>query len=249
MTKDQKTKARVLFLDIEATALVADFGKMLMCGFKWADEEKPFILSMLDYGDGMGDKKLTAEVVKVINTADVIVTWYGARYDIPFINTRVLRTGTRNFIGLPAASHIDLWRTSRYKLKLRSNRLASVIDYLQLDNEKTPVKGPQWMDAQKCPTCYPKEVKAAMSYIDAHCKKDVLALEEAYHLLLPLVENHPRIKQKPIGRDACANCGSDDIQYRGYSSTTSALRKPRFQCKACGKWDFGAVYAKGIQIV
>lgn len=234
-------KSKILFLDIEATSLVADFGKMLCCGFKWAHEKEPFVITMLDYERGMGDKKLTADVVKTINSADVIVTWYGARYDIPFINTRVLRTGTKEFIGLPSSSHIDLWRTSRYKLKLRSNRLASVIDYLQLDNEKTPVKGPQWMDAQLCPKCYPEKVNSALRYIVSHCEKDVLALEEAYNILRPLVENHPRVAPKPLGKPGCTNCGSEDFQHRGYASTQSALRKPRLRCNDCGHWFFGMV--------
>lgn len=245
MVQDKTTLARTLFFDIEATGLVADFGQMLCCGFKWADEPKPFVLSTLDYGEGIGDKTLVKEVVKVINSADIICTYFGKGYDVKFINTRVLKSDDKikEFIGLASASHIDLWETVKHKLKLRGNRLLRVIEYLELDNEKTPVKGPEWMDAQKCPKCSPVKVKKAMNYIIDHCTSDVLALEEAYNKLKPLIENHPRVLPKPNGKDRCTRCGSDNLQKRGYAVTSSALRKPRLRCSDCGGWSFGGIYS------
>lgn len=228
---------KILFFDIEASGLVADFAMMLCCGFKFLHEKKPFVIDIEQYPGKKptDDSKLVAKVADIINSADVIVSYYGNRFDIPFINTRLLKSDRKKLIALPDASHVDLWRTARYKLKLHSNRLASVIDFLELNNKKTPVKGPQWLDAMA-------QDRNALKYIVDHCKADVLALEEAYMILRPLIAKHPRIRPvTPQATYSCPNCGSVASQSKGLATTTSGFRKQRRICKDCGHPFFGKV--------
>lgn len=264
---DPQDKPKILFLDIEATGLVANFGHMLCCGFKWAHEKKPFIYSIETHPGRsvISDEKLIAQTAQLINNshkdpkaaakiralankgqaddsqlviavaneidkADVVVTYYGARYDIPFISTRLLRAQKGRFLALRDSSHVDLWRTCRYKLKLNSNRLASVIDFLELKNKKTPVAGPQWVAAGAGD-------RQALKYVVAHCIPDVLSLEEAYNTLLPLIAKHPRMSVEKL---TCINCGSPALQKRGYYVTASAVRRQRYKCTNCGKSSMGA---------
>jgi len=222
---------RVLFFDIEATGLKADFGYLLCFGYKWLDEKEAHVIGLKDYpGKKLtDDSRLVKEVERILNSADVIVSYYGKRFDIPFINSRLLKADSMRFISIPDSAHVDLWFTIRYKLKLHSNRLASVIEFLDLKTKKTPLKGPQWIDAMAGD-------KNARSYVEDHCAADVKALEEAYLIVRPLVVKHPRMQVGGDGQTSCPNCGSYAVQSRGYTVTVAALRKRRLQCQKCGHW-------------
>lgn len=230
---------RVLFFDIETTGLKADFDHLLCCGFKFMDEKKPFVITIQDYPSKKpwDDSKLVKEIHKIINSADVIVSYYGRRFDIPFINSRLIAADSSKFLAIPDSAHVDLWQTARYKLKLHSNRLASIVEFLALHNQKTPVKGRHWMEARYGD-------RDALKYIVDHCAADVLALEEAYILLRPLISKHPRMRVGGDGIPSCPNCGSQSVQSRGYNVMAGALRKRRLNCQGCGHWFQGKAERK-----
>lgn len=261
---DPQDSPKILFMDIEATGLVANFGHMLCCGFAWGDEKglvgKPFIYSIethpgrsvvpsekliqgvvkalgsktpdeaarkiraLAIKGQADDSVLVNAVADVIEKADIVVTYYGQRYDIPFIATRLLKASSR-VLSLADASHIDLWRTARYKLKLNSNRLASLIDFFELNNKKTPVAGPQWVAAGAGD-------RKALQYVIDHCIPDVLSLAEAYYKLRPLIAKHPRMNSND--GLSCPNCGSTAMKRNGYYVTMAKIRKQKYMCTNCG---------------
>lgn len=222
--------ARILFYDIESTDLDADFGNMLAFGYKFQGGEAK-VLSLLDTNkhcskcgrvDAVDDKPLIAQAHKVLASADMWVTWYGKGFDAKFINTRVLDAGLPP---LPDIPHVDLYWTARGNLKLSSNRLANVQNFLQLPTHKTPLTRRVWRRAQA------GDVKS-IEYIIDHCEKDVDVLDEAYQRLKPYVRQHPRVSTV----EACRVCG-EAVQKRGFALTT--LRGPRYrvQCTGCGAWE------------
>jgi uncharacterized protein YprB with RNaseH-like and TPR domain len=82
-------EARILLWDIESTNLNADFGIILCIGWKWFGEKKVHILRIdespryeKDKGD---DSYVVKEFAKVLDSADVQVTWYGKRFDEPML--------------------------------------------------------------------------------------------------------------------------------------------------------------------
>jgi len=229
-------KARILFYDIETTDLDADFGNMVSFGYKWAGEKKAHVISILDtnkicddcgHVDAVGDKPLVREAAKILSEADVWVTWYGKGFDEKFVTTRIMDAGLRP---LPPVPHIDLYFTAKHKLKLSSNRLASVQDFLRLPTSKTPITKREWRKAQAGHV-------PSIRYINDHCLKDVMVLEEAYEKLKPLIRQHPRVG----AHGACDVCGSTRLHSRGsVVRRDRALRKPvtynRVQCQECGAW-------------
>lgn len=159
------------------------------------------------------------------------VTWYGSRFDLPMVNSKLILFGEPP---LPHIPHIDGWKISKYKLKIHSNRLASVQEFLGLPTSKTPVKGGEWLKAMAGD-------RTALKYIVSHCKADVNVLEEAYLKLRPLINNHPRVGDK----GTCYNCGSKQLQSRGPYVNRSQTPKVRIQCQGCGTWDTRRINAKG----
>jgi uncharacterized protein YprB with RNaseH-like and TPR domain len=228
---------RVLFLDLECTNLKADFGFILVAGMKWLHEKKAFTYTLATHPGKKvtDDSALVKAVADTVDTADVLVTYYGRRFDIPFLTSRLLLADPKRVLLLSPTQHIDLWFTVKYKLKLRNNRLASLIEFLNLNNKKTPILGQYWVDAQAGD-------RNALKYVEKHCIPDVLALEEGYLILRPLIDKHPRMKlQTQHEVYPCPNCGSESSRSKGLAATTAGLRKQRRKCSECGHPFFGRV--------
>lgn len=222
---------KILFYDIESTDLDADFGHMLAFGYKFLGDAKPTVLSMLDTNitcsacgkvDATSDAALVKQIIPIINSADVIVSWFGKGFDIKFINTRILDANLPPLANVP---HIDLYFTARGNLKLTSNRLASVQDFLQLPTSKTPLTKRVWRRAQA------GDINS-IKYIVEHCEADVQVLQEAYERLKPYVRMHPHMGGT---RGACRTCGAR-MASKGLVNY-GGIRYRRVSCTACGRYD------------
>lgn len=234
------TKPRILTWDIESSGLNADFGAILCIGYKWLGEPDKST-KVVSVGDVNGtckkcativrptdDKALLQHMYPILSEADGWITWYGKGFDERFVNTRLIYHGMKPLPPM-GKNHIDGWFTARYKLKLHSNRLASVQAFLGLKESKTSLQPDAWLKAMYGDP-------EAHDYIIDHCRRDVLVLEQAYHKLLPLIANHPNYNLfNQEERAVCTHCGSTKIQYRGlYRAETKVYR--RWQCQSCAKW-------------
>ena len=216
-------RPRIMFLDIEATNLAANFGYILCIAWKWDGENDVHYLSIDDSPDfdkdPTNDKALVTAFAKEAEKADIAVFHYGERFDWPFINTRLLY---HNLPPLPNVKMIDTWRIAKYRLRLNSNRLASVSELLGVA-EKTPLSGPIWIKAMA-------GNKKAIAYVVEHCVQDVRVLEQVYQRISPFRPDNPKLSQT-----GCPTCGSYDFQQRG-KSVTLAGKKQRRSCNNCGHW-------------
>ena len=240
---------KLVFWDTENTGLEADFGTMISFGSKVVEyvngKPKPGkveVKSLLDFRerckhchtlkDSINDLELVRYGVSVLKDADIWVTWYGKRYDVPFLQTRLLEhrkkiSASERILPTMRKRHIDGWEISRYRLKLRSNRLKTVTEFLGI-HQKTPILPSMWKLAK---TGDSRSIK----YVNEHCYHDVLALEEAYDALKPLIESHPNLSMLEGKRGACAVCQSTKIAFRGEIARSTNVWK-QGQCMSCGKW-------------
>lgn len=224
---------QILALDIEASNLSADFGIILTFGSKVVGKGKVEVLNILDYRGVSGDlitaeKKLLVDISKRMLSADVWLTHYGTWYDLVFINSRLLYHDLP--VLPPNYPHVDTWKVSRNRLKLRNNRLATIQEFLKLPSEKNAIKPEQWIRALGGHS-------PSMNYIVDHNRRDVLVLEEAYNKLRPLIIDHPN-KGLLDGRGGCTVCGSTKLHRRGWH-VTRTRKYPRYQCQDCGSWSKG----------
>lgn len=230
---------KILSWDIEASNLAADFGIVLCVGFKEVGKGKPEVYSILDYtknGDLIkAEKELLKDVTDRLLDSDVWLTHYGTWYDIPFINTRLLYHKLP--ILPPNFAHIDTWKVSRNRLKLRNNRLVTISAFLGTEEEKNAIKPEQWIRALG-------GHKASMNYIVEHCRRDVVVLEEVYNRIRPLILDHPNKNLVKPG-EGCPVCGEDKLQKRGFHLTRTR-KYQRYQCQNCATWSKST---KPIQIV
>lgn len=202
-----------------------DFATLLCAGYKWLGEKKVYVPSIMDYDnwqdDVTDDKKLVADFLKIYNSADVTVTYYGTGFDRPALIAKALEHN----LPLPAnIPMVDLFYTVKSNMAISRKSLQNVGYYLGLSNEKTPVEGKVWRRAMGG---HANSIK----FIKEHCAADVRVLEEAYLKLRPLIRTHPRVSSY----DSCAACGGAVIR-RGYALTTTKGYRGRYQCKSCGHY-------------
>lgn len=220
---------RVLFFDIESTGLNATFGTILCIGFKFLGEKEVYVPTILDgkkRGNMLDDKKLVENFAKIYACCDYSVGHYSSRFDLPMIKTKLLKYGLPP---LPPKPHIDTWWIARRELKLHSNRLVVLQDFLGVENSKTPLKPDDWIQAAH-------GSKAALDYIVEHCRCDVLVLEEVFMRLRPLAKEEPnRSLFIPSTEDNCPSCGSTHLTRQGYK-VSRTRRYQQWQCQDCGKW-------------
>jgi uncharacterized protein YprB with RNaseH-like and TPR domain len=221
-----KKEPRILLWDIETDGINAD--RILCIGYKFAGG-KTHLLKATDYPRAglWDDSGLIAAFAEVFASCDYHVTWYGARFDLPVVNARIIANGLQP---LPPKPHVDLWKTARYQFRTGGgNRLAKWQDFLGLPAEKTPVRPSVWIKAR-----YGHE--PSLRYIYEHCIKDVGVLEDVYSKLRPWVSEEPaRGLMVPTARGTCISCGSLHLVARGWR-VSRTRRYQQYQCKNCGKW-------------
>lgn len=180
--------------------------------------------------DPWNDRDLVRDLVAELGTADTWVTYYGKRFDAPYLATRILYWRARGFNipHLENVPHIDLYDTAKRRLRLHSNRLQVVSDLLG-NGEKTPLELPVWLKAAG-------GHKKSIDYVAKHCDEDAKILARNYIALRPLVIAHPHLGLlQGSGKESCPACGGTKVQSRGVY-VTQATKRRRLFCGNCGKW-------------
>lgn len=138
---------RLGYLDIETSNLKASIGIILSWAIKPRDSNdvRGAIIEKQDILDGVYDGKIVERLVEEMNNYDLLFTYFGTRFDIPFIRTRCLEHNVR-FPVYRELSHKDLYYMVRSKLKLHNNKLATVCQFLGIKG-KTPVEPKLWREA------------------------------------------------------------------------------------------------------
>jgi uncharacterized protein YprB with RNaseH-like and TPR domain len=119
---------------------------------------------------------LLVDLFECLNSFDLILTWYGSRFDIPFIITRGLKFGLqppdKNF-------RRDLCLCARGFGALGSNRLVTWDKWLFGKALKTGLTFEMMLEAIR------GNKGAIDEYID-HCDRDVLSTERIYKRCMPV---------------------------------------------------------------
>jgi uncharacterized protein len=170
---------KIVILDIETTSLEADAGTLVSAGIM-SDTGRAEYLEAKKTSE---EKPLLLKLEKRLESYDVMVTWNGRSFDIPFLTTRLMKHGLdpRPFLRKP---HIDLADVVKSRLRLTFTYLDHVCDFFQIERKK----GPMGLDV---PHLYVRALegdrKAAASIRD-HCLDDLQATRQVFMKLKPLVE-------------------------------------------------------------
>jgi len=167
---------RVGYLDIETSQLVADFGICYSWCIKEAGKEhyEQSTITRQELLDGTLDKRVIEELVDAMRHYTLLYTYYGSRFDVPFVRTRALMHEIP-FIPRGEIEHRDLYYLARRVLRVHSNRLENVCAVLGIKG-KTRIEQRYWILAN---TGEPEAIR----YIAEHNRADVTILEKVHERL------------------------------------------------------------------
>jgi DNA polymerase elongation subunit (family B) len=229
---------KILLLDIEtAPNLVHVWGlwqqnvhisqimdsSYVMCfAAKWLGEEQIYFSSV----ERSKPKTMLKAIHKLLEEADAVVHYNGTRFDIPTLNKEFLLHGLN-----PPSTYkqIDLLNTARNRFRFPSNKLDYIAKSLGVGEKHKHSGHELWV---KCMA----GDKDSWVEMEEYNKNDVVLLEEVYYKFLPWIKGHPNVGLYTNAEDSvCPNCGSSDLNKRGFSYTSSG-KYQRYQCVSCAAW-------------
>jgi len=174
-------------------------------------------------------KSMLKEAHKLLDEADVVCHYNGAKFDVPTLNWEFFQMGMKP----PSPfKQLDLLRETRKNFRSPSNKLDYVVQQLNLGSKTKHMGMEMWRD---CMSGCDKAWKTMKRYNI----QDVKLLEKYYKEILPWIANHPNWGMYlDANRPTCRNCGSKKMERRGVARTATQTYD-RFQCKSCGKWGKG----------
>lgn len=233
---------RIVALDIEtAPAIVFAFGGFKvnismdqiiehprMIGFSYQWEGSKTVGWYSEYEHGREEMLKAARAI--LDEADVVITYNGKTFDIPWINSELWVEG----IDSPSPyAHIDLYQIIKGKFRLFSRKLDYAV-LRRLDDRKVTHTGfKMWGD---CLIGNEEEKRKAWALMKRYGKKDTALLFPLYDSVKPwITTGHPNRALLDGVSDGCPVCSSTDRQKRGFAYT-GISKFQQYVCNNCGKW-------------
>lgn len=167
------------YLDIETNTKKANEGMVVAIGLLTDDKPEVRFAGTLEE-----ERKALEWLREKLKGCELLVTWYGSGFDIPFLLTRALVHNV-DLTKLAELQMLDLCEWSRANLLLSSYKLSSVARFLGV-NMSTNFHGGDVLTLFKLVERGDFE---ARRLIVEHCKEDLTLLKRIHERLKPLVSS------------------------------------------------------------
>lgn len=177
----KKREFKVLVWDIECWDFKADAGILMLSGFKQLGK-KPKVLinkNLGVQGKHLDDREICIETKKELESASIIITFFGLGFDLKYLNSKLLFWGEEP---VKKIKHIDLYRVGKRYWATSRRSLDVVTNYLGIRG-KTHIRLQDWREM-----AWEGKKEAIAEGVD-HCKKDVIITEELFYRLEPLIDS------------------------------------------------------------
>ena len=208
-------------------------GQVICFAAKWHD--KPKVTFRSDHHDGHDE--MVRHAHRLIDEADVVVHYNGLAFDMPHLRREFLLAE----LAPPSpVQEIDLLKVVQKHFRFTSNKLAHVTEQLGLTGKLSHSGHQLWVD------CMNGDQKA-WDTMRRYNKQDVVTTEELYDRLLPWITGHPHVGLYDGETYCCRNCGSKDVQKRGFRYTAYS-KYQQVQCNKCGSWSRHTARELGVKV-
>jgi DNA polymerase elongation subunit (family B) len=207
--------------------LKATINSIICFGYKIFGEKKTHRINAWDFPGWKksvnDDKSLCKVIYETLKDADAIVTHNGYRFDLKFLQTRLLK---HKLPPLPKIIHIDTVRLAKSNLLMFNNRLDTIAKNLTSEQKMENGGWQLWVDVLK-------RDKKSMKTMEEYCKQDVNTLEAIYKVLRPFITQMPNYNiYSTIEAHVCPNCGSTRLHGHGAVARKTFISK-RLLCLDC----------------
>ena len=199
---------------------IINSSQVLCWAAKWYGEKQ----ILFDSTFKSGHKRMLARIHKLLGEADVVVHYYGSKFDIPTLNKEFLVAG---FDPPAPFKQVDLCTIARREFKFSSNKLDWIAQSLGVGSKIRHKGFELWIDCMN-------NVPEAWADMEAYNVQDVVLLEKVYDRFMPWIKSHPN--HSAFREELCCpKCGSGKYQRRG-TAHAKYYKYARFQCKSCRGW-------------
>ena len=157
----------ICFFDIEATGLRGDYNSILVASVK-PYKGKAETVTIQQAGN---DKAVVRKTKEILESYDCWVTYYGKGFDIPMINTRLLKWG---YPPVVKKLHLDMYYTLKSNLLTARRSQGHLLSWLEVPEQKMTVGADMWNAIVTDPS------GPAMKTMVKRCESDVEGLQGLY---------------------------------------------------------------------
>lgn len=166
------------FVDIEATGLRGDYNSVLVVSIK-PYKGRPTSFSIQQPGN---DQRVVREAKEALQRLDCWVTYYGKGFDLPMLNTRLLKW---NAGPIERRHHVDLYYTLKHNLLTARKSQSHLLSWLGTPEQKMTVGADTWNEIVR-------DTQAAMPTMIKRCESDVKGLQDLYEKTKHLIRDIKR---------------------------------------------------------
>lgn len=256
--KSPDGKMKVLMLDIETKPnkaytwgiwnvniginQIIEPGEMICFAAKWYGQDD------IEFYSQWGDTQtgMVTEAHRLLDEADIVVHFYGSKFDIPHLNTEFLKQG---FPPPSPYKQIDLKVAVGKQFRFTSNKLQFVSEVLGLAGKEEHEGFGLWDKVMNEREQYTREVEFdAKARMESYNKQDVFLLDEVYEALLPWIPGAPN-RRLYEGGSICPSCGADSeyILQDGFFYTKLS-KFLQYRCQTCNSWFRGNRRMAGVNL-
>lgn len=205
--------------------------EMMCFAAKWyGDDETMFF-------HGREDRQSMIQAAwTLLDECDVVIHFYGKRFDIPHLNREFLLNG---FPPPSPFKQIDLKKVVATRFNFTSNKLQFVSTQLGLAGKES-TDFDLWRDCMH-------GSDDAWKRMESYNRQDVLLLEDVYEILLPWIPNHPSRWLYDAHASGCPTCGVGKLEEAGFA-TTRVSRFQQYRCSDCGSYFRDARRLDGVSV-
>lgn len=214
--------------------LKGELGSILCFGYQIEGQRKPKSINLWDFPtwekDRQDDSLMVQAIYEILHDADEIVTHNGKRFDLKYLNTRLVKHGLPI---LPKIHHVDTKVVLKRHLSLYSNSLDAAAKFMGIEEKmKINDKWSLWYRI-----AFGIHTKKDLKIMDKYCKQDVDVLRQLHRATLSLHGNDSVNKNVWVdaNKKVCPSCGSSDLTSNGHRVTGGTKYKRMF-CGNCGSW-------------
>lgn len=156
----------ICFVDIESSNLKADFGTAVVVSIK------PYGGPPVTFTARPGrDKAMLRKVAAELAKYQIWVSFYGKMFDIPFLNSRLVRHGLH---ALEKKHHIDIYWVIKARTALSRRNQAHLLSWLGTPEQKMSVSPNTWAEMAV-------STDEKLKILVERCESDVTGLEALYN--------------------------------------------------------------------
>jgi uncharacterized protein YprB with RNaseH-like and TPR domain len=168
----------IAYFDVETSNLSSDFGTVLCYSLKHKDGLISNSLTPQEIKDGTYDLRLLTDLCVDLRKFHRIITWYGYKFDIPFVRSRAI-LHKLDFPLYKEVYHTDAYQRAKILIRtLHSKRLGVVASFYGIRAKEHPLNPTIWL------RCLSGD-QEALNFVQTHCDEDSASLEAVWKRLAP----------------------------------------------------------------